>query len=332
MENEKIIYDTHELMQMLSAFKKSRVLLTAVELDIFNSLDNEEMSAPELADKIDADSPALSKLLYALVSLELLTIKGNKFSNSNTSKKYFVKSGSSFLGGAMHQVQLWNSWNNLTDIVKSGQDEVKRKIYNREHDWLADFIAAMHARGVLEAQKVKPLINFEGVKKVLDLGGGSGIFASTFIRNTPSMHAIVFDLPNVIPLTEQYIAGENLTGRITTLEGNYLYDDIGSGYDLIFLSAVIHSNSYDENLSLMKKCANALNPNGRIVVMDFIMDEDRTRPVHGALFAINMLVNTEKGTTYTRKEIENWLYAAGLQNIEMKKVDRKIGLISGRLK
>ena len=180
-----------------------------------------------------------------------------------------------------------------------------------------------------ELLQLKNGINFEGVKKILDIGGGSGIFASTFIKDNPALSAVVFHLPNVISLTKEYIEKENMSDRISTLTGNYLRDHIGSGYDFIFLSAVIHSNSYDENALLIKKCASALNKNGKIAILDYIMNDDRTIPLAGAIFAINMLVGTDEGTTYTEKEIIEWMSAAGINNFELINAGEGNGLLIG---
>ena len=100
--------------------------------------------------------------------------------------------------------------------------------------------------------------------------------------------------------------------RVTTATGDYLADDLPGGFDLVFLSAVVHSNSSEENASLIRKCAAALEPGGRVAVMDFVMNDDRTAPATGALFAINMLVATARGDTFTEAEIRGWLAGAGL--------------------
>lgn len=329
-ENEE--YSKQEVMQLLTGFQKSRILLTAIELDLFNELGEKSLTASELAVETRTDPDALATLLNALAAIRFLDKQGERYSNAGVSEKYFLKTGESYLGGAMHQVHLWETWNRLTENVRKGQGNVTRpEVNDRSSDWLDAFISAMDARGAAEAQMVKPLIGFDGIKRILDLGGGSGVFATTFIRNDPTMSAVVFDLPNVLPLTREYVDKHNMNDRIITWEGNYLTDDLGTGYDMVFLSAVIHSNSYDENALIIRKCAESLNPGGKVVVMDFIVDDDRTRPLKGALFAINMLVATEGGTTYTAKEVEAWMQSAGLGNFETKEADRGIRLITGYL-
>ena len=165
---------------------------------------------------------------------------------------------------------------------------------------------------------------------MLDVGGGSGAYAMAFVRRRKQIIAAVFDLPNVILITKRYIKKEGLLSKVKFITGDYNTDDLGSDYDLIFLSAIIHSNSFEQNRILIQKCAHALRDNGKIVVQDFIMDEARINPPFGAFFALNMLVATDSGDTYTESEVRAWLKEAGFTNIKRK--DTKFGttLIIGR--
>jgi hypothetical protein len=137
-------------------------------------------------------------------------------------------------------------------------------------------------------------------------------------------------LPNVIPLAQKYIAGEGFTSRVATATGDYLKDDLGNGYDLIFLSAVIHSNSPEENKLLFSKCYKALSKNGQLVVLDYVMNEDRTSPAMGAMFALNMLVGTKSGDTYSETEIKEWMKETGFSGFERKDTNYDSSLIIGR--
>jgi SAM-dependent methyltransferase len=133
-----------------------------------------------------------------------------------------------------------------------------------------------------------------------------------FAAKKPGLVAVVFDLPNVLPLTREYIAGADMTGCVTTAVGDYLVDPLPAGFDLVLLSAVIHSNSAPQNARLIRSCAAALNPGGRVAVVDWVMDSDRVAPAGGAFFALNMLVATDHGDTFTEAEIRGWMDDAGL--------------------
>jgi predicted O-methyltransferase YrrM len=207
---------------------------------------------------------------------------------------------------------MWHSWSGLTDAVREGKPALRAAINERGETWLKPFIAAMHHRAAQQAPAVAELVGLGGVARVLDVGGGSGAFAMAFAAKQPGLVAVVFDLPNVLPLTREYIAEAGLTSRVTTAVGDYLDDALPHGFDLVFLSAVIHSNSAAQNSALLRSCAAALNPGGRVAVVDWVMDEDRVAPAAGAFFALNMLVATESGDTFTEREIRGWMIGAGL--------------------
>jgi cyclopropane fatty-acyl-phospholipid synthase-like methyltransferase len=122
-------------------------------------------------------------------------------------------------------------------------------------------------------------------------------------------------LPNVIPITKKFIDKEGFSNKIKIHTGDYTSDDLPKGFDLVFLSAIIHSNSLATNQDLIRKCYNALNRNGSIVIQDWIMNNERTQPVSGAIFAINMLVGTEAGDCFTEQEVTGMLNGAGFRNI-----------------
>jgi SAM-dependent methyltransferase len=114
-----------------------------------------------------------------------------------------------------------------------------------------------------------------------------------------------------VPLTREYIEQAGLVERISIIPGDYARDELGSGFDLAFLSAIIHSNSYDQNQELVHKVSRCLKTGGRIVISDFIMEDNRFEPITGALFALNMLTGTPRGDTYTESEIKRWMHQAG---------------------
>jgi SAM-dependent methyltransferase len=304
-----------EIRAMVSGFRVSRIILTGFELGVFTALGHEELSAAEIAGETGADPRALDRLMNALCALGLLTKQGERFRNRAAAERYLVEGSPDYLAGLGHHANLWHRWSTLTDAVRAGTSVETRPVADRGEEWLHSFIGAMHDRGSRQAPAIITAIDLTGVGRVLDLGGGPGDFAMAFVRAHESITATVFDLPNVIPLTRDYIEAEGLSDRVDTLAGDFLVDDIGSGYDLIFLSAIVHSRSPGECRLLLHTCADALEPGGRIVISDWVMSEDRTEPVDGAIFALNMLVNTVAGDSYTESELHAWLGEAGLTDI-----------------
>jgi cyclopropane fatty-acyl-phospholipid synthase-like methyltransferase len=215
----------------------------------------------------------------------------------------------------MHINHLWNTWSNLTQVVKTGKSANPSEINDREENWLLPFINAMHDRAKKQAPQQLAGIDLKDVRSILDVGGGSGAYSMEFVSEKPEIEVTVFDLPGVVPITKKFLAREGYSQRIKTHAGDYTKDDLPKGFDLVFLSAIIHSNSLAVNHDLIKKCYASLNKEGKIIIQDWIMNNDRTHPVSGAVFAINMLVETESGDCFTEQEVRDMVSAAGFKNI-----------------
>jgi SAM-dependent methyltransferase len=298
---------------------------------MFTAIGDSSKTAAEVAVLIKTNERATDRLMDALCGMGLLRKKSGRFSNTPLSGRFLVEGKPDYMAGLMHSVHLWRTWSTLTDAVRAGTTVVQREVVNEQGvNWLNAFIAAMHMRAYKQAPALVKLLDLRGVRRVLDVGGGSGAYSMAFVRTKKGIHATVFDLPNVVPLAIRYIESEKLVERISTVAGDYEVDSLGSGFDLVFLSAIIHSDSVDINRQLVKKAYDALNPNGQLVIQDHIMDEDRTAPLAGALFSLNMLVGTQTGDTFTESEIRSWMDEAGFKNIRRKDNPVTTGLMMGR--
>jgi hypothetical protein len=307
--------DPNTIREFAASFQKSRILLSGFELDIFTNVEESGTTDNQIADNLHLDVHACKRLLNALVSLGFLTKQDNLFFNTPESFAFLSRKSPGYLGGLMHTNHLWNTWSNLTQVVKTGNSAHPAAIRERGGEWLSSFINAMHDRAKKQAPQQLAKIDLSGIKSLLDVGGGSGAYTMEFVSKKPEIEATVFDLPDVVPITRKYIDKEGFSGKINTFAGDYTTDELPGGYDLVFLSAIIHSNSLETNQSLMNKCFNALNKKGKIIIQDWIMNHDRTQPTSGAIFAINMLVGTEAGDCYTEREVTEMLVVAGFTNI-----------------
>ncbi|MGD0583852.1 MAG: methyltransferase [Bacteroidales bacterium] len=303
------------IREFASTFQKSRILLSGFELDLFTNIEKSGTAGDQIAEKLNLDEHACERLLNALVSLGFLTKQKGLFFNTPESFAFMSKKSSDYLGGLMHTNHLWNTWSNLTSVVKTGISAHPSEINVRGEEWLFPFINAMHDRATKQAPQQLANIDMSGIRSTLDIGGGSGAYSMEFVSKKPEIEATVFDLPNVIPITKKFIEKEGFSGKIKTHPGDYTKDDLPEGFDLVFLSAIIHSNSLEVNLDLIKKCFHSLNKNGQIIIQDWIMNNDRTQPTSGAIFAINMLVGTEAGDCFTEQEVSEMLNEAGFKNI-----------------
>ena len=300
------------IRELAMSFQSSRILLTAVELRVFGLIGDDGLTSAELAGRMACHPHATDRLLNALCAMQLLDKRDGRFWNTAGSRRFLDDSSPEYAAGLGHTASMWHTWSGLTEAVREGRPALRAAINERGDAWLKPFIAAMHYRAAQQAPAVAALVGLDGVARVLDVGGGSGAFAMAFARKQPGLAAVVFDLPNVVPLTRDYVTAAGLADRVTTAVGDYLVDPLPSGFDLVLLSAVIHSNSPQQNAALIASCAAALNPGGRVAVVDWVMDDDRVTPPGGAFFALNMLVATDRGDTFTEGEIRSWMDGAGL--------------------
>jgi SAM-dependent methyltransferase/predicted transcriptional regulator len=303
------------IREFASSFQKSRILLSGFELDIFTNIEESGITNKQISYNLILDEHACERLMNALVSLGFLKKKNHLFYNTTESFAFLSKKSPDYLGGLMHSNHLWNTWSNLTKVIKTGVSAHPDEINSRGEDWLTPFITAMHDRAKKQAPLQLASIDLSEIKSILDIGGGSGAYSMEFASRKPGIDATVFDLPNVVPITKVFLEKEGFSDKVKTYAGDYTTDDLPGGFDMVFLSAIIHSNSLEVNADLIKKCFGSLNKNGRIVIQDWIMNNDRTQPTPGAVFAINMLVGTESGDCYTEQEVTEMLSAAGFKDI-----------------
>jgi predicted O-methyltransferase YrrM len=305
-----------DLMLTMRAFQESRVLLTALELDLFTAV-GDGAPAETVAARLATDVRATASLLNALVAIGALTKRDGVFSNTSETARYLAASSPECArAGLMHIAQLWETWSTLSECVRTGTASAEPVNEARRPEWTRAFIAMMDQRARGEAGQLARAAGAAGARRMLDVGGGSGVYSIAFARAYPELHADVFDLPPVVELTREYIRAAGLAERIGTRSGDMRTDELGSGYDLLLLSAICHMFGPKENQELFARCYRALAPGGRLVVRDFILDPDQTSPRQASLFALNMLVGTKAGSTYTEAQYAEWLRGAGFSRVE----------------
>jgi 2-polyprenyl-3-methyl-5-hydroxy-6-metoxy-1,4-benzoquinol methylase len=309
-----------EIRKIWSSYQSSRALITANNYKVFNYLE-EPKTAKKLAKELKTDERATEILLNALTGLRLLKKKGNKFSNSSLASRFLVSGRPYYQGDIIRHVSsLWDNWSNLDAVLKTG------KPCRRSRNHKA-FILGMHNLAVLKIKEIINAIDLKGVNKALDLGGGPGTYSIGMAEK--GVRVALFDTPETIKIAKTIINDSGVNKEnIDFIEGDFLTDDIGSGYDLIFISQILHSYSKKSNILLLRKCRKALNTNGGVVIQEFLVNENRTHPIHSALFAINMLVNTKIGRTYSPGEMKGWVLKAGFRNVRKKVVTDGVLMIA----
>jgi (2Fe-2S) ferredoxin/SAM-dependent methyltransferase len=321
-----------DLNDKLRGFQTSRILLTALELDLFTAT-AAGAPAAAVAATLQTDPRATEMLLNALVSLGLLRKQGDTFHNQPAAARYF-QSGSpdNARPALLHTAHLWHRWSHLTACVKAGTAVPESPATARTDagdDWTEAFIAAMHRNASERAPLVVRAIHPHNAARLLDVGGGSGAYSIAFAQANPTLTADLLDRPEVLPIAQRHIDAAGLTARIHPRPGDLRTDPLGHHYDLVFLSAICHMLSPAENQDLLQRCHQALAPGGRLVIQDFILDASKTAPRFAALFSINMLTGTAGGASYSEPEYAAWLQQAGFQDIRRESLPGITALMLG---
>lgn len=312
-----------ELTRISSGFAEARILQVSVKLGIFDAIKEEGSSSEEIARVIRTDPRATELLLNALVALKILEKKEKKFFNTEVSIKYLVKASPRYLGYMiLFEESLWGTWEKLEDSIRTGQPARPADMFQSREEETQRFIMAMHslvrARG--DAEKMCEVIDFGSIKSLIDIGSGPGTYPIEFIKKHPHLKITILDLPNTLKITRKILKEEGVLDSIEIIEGDYNRDPIPSGFDMAFLSNIIHSEDEETNRQLIKKIYDSLNNNGQIVIKDHILDDTLTNPPVGAIFSILMLLVT-RGRAYSFGEVKNWLEEAGFKGIEWKKLE-----------
>jgi 3-hydroxy-5-methyl-1-naphthoate 3-O-methyltransferase len=301
------------LDQMIRSYMPSRCMLTALELDIFTAV-GDGANAEQIGARIQANARAVGMLLNALVALGLLAKNGDDYKNAPESARFFVQgSKQSHRNGLLHIANIWHRWSTLTDAVRRGT----RIPIDRDQTpaWARDFIAGMQRNAKDRAPHVVKALGTAGVRRVLDLGGGSGAYSIAFAKACPEVQCDILDVPEVVPLTAEYVNKAGVFEQVKIRAGDMLRDDFGSGYDIVMLNAICHMFSEEQNRDIFRRARMGLAPDGRLVVQDFILNPDKTGPQHAALFSLNMLVATDGGASYSEVEYTRWMKGAGFAEV-----------------
>ncbi len=318
-----------DLNERIRGFQQSRAILTALELDLFTAI-GEGGAAAEIAARIHANSRATEMLLHAMASLQLVVKSDGRFYSSPVAARFFTAaSPQNARPGLLHTASLWKTWSTLTECVRAGTSVIRQEMAELPYDWTQAFIAAMHRNAVERAVPLVAAVGAQGVRRMLDVGGGSGAYSIAFAAANPELQAYILDLAAVVPIAQRHIEQAGVSGRVHTRVGDLRADHLGEGYDLVLASAICHMLDEKENAHLIARCYEALAPGGRLVIQEFILDPDKCGPQWAALFSLNMLVGTRAGASYSDPEYTAWMSAAGFTAIRHVRMPGPAGLMIG---
>jgi hypothetical protein len=311
-----------DLLALARNYQEAAVLTAAAELNLFSALSSAPATTIELARVTQCDPRGLSLFLDALAALRLLEKSGDAYALAPGLGAFLTPEGAqSVLAMMQHQASCLRRWAQLARVVQTGQPAARIPGVRGEAGEQEAFIGAMHNISAPAADKVIRAIQPLQFQHLLDIGGASGTWTIAFLRACPKARATLFDLAPVSAMARQRLARVGLAEQVRLVAGDFMADPLPAGADLAWVSAIVHQNSRNQNRMLFGKVFAALVPGGRIAIRDILMDENRTRPVMGALFALNMLVATEGGGTFTFSELREDLESAGFGQVAVARRD-----------
>ncbi|MBC7963042.1 MAG: SAM-dependent methyltransferase [Steroidobacteraceae bacterium] len=305
-----------ELLQLSGGYWNVCALHAAVKLDVFTQMSQGAASAADISMVTGSDERGMTMLLNALAAMGLLDKFENKFSIPPFSATYLSKDSDNYLGYIiLHHHNLMSGWARLDEAVKNGGP--LRSNSSRTDDEAAreSFLMGMFNLASLAAPLVVPAIDLSGRRSLLDLGGGPGTYAIHFCLHNPELKAVVYDLPTTRRFAEETIQRFGLSDRISFSAGDILADDIGSGYDVVWISQLLHSEDPTGAAIMLRKGVQAVVPGGLVIVQEFILDDNHAAPPFPTLFSLNMLLGTQGGQSYSQGELSDMMTQSGVRNI-----------------
>ncbi len=317
--------DPGGVLDLIEAFRRSKVMFAAVALGIFDRLGESLEDATTLATRLGADRHALERLLNACVALGFLNKMGGVYSNQPVAETYLRRSSPQTLTGYIlySNNALYPMWGKLEDAVREGTHRWQQTFrhdgnifdhFFRTEESRRDFIAGMNGLGLISSPKVVAAFDLSRFTRLVDLGGATGHLAIAACERYTALRAAVFDLPRVIELAKEFAAKSPVLDRVDLIAGDFFRDPLPEA-DLYSVGRILHDWSDDKVRALLAKIYAALPAGGGLLIAERLLDEDKTGPLPALLQSLNMLICTE-GKERTLSEYAALLRDAGFTEVD----------------
>lgn len=313
------------VLDLLVAFRRSKAMFAAVELGVFDALDPRPKTAAALAEELHASADALSRLLDACVGMGLLVFGPGGYANTPAATAFLCRASPRRLTGYLiySNEVLWKLWEHLEDAVREGTHRWKQTYgwdgpifanFFRTDEARQEFVQGMHGYGLISSPQVVASFDLSRFRKMVDLGGATGHLTVAACERYPSLHGVVFDLPDVAPIARSMIAASSVADRISVQAGDFFTDPLPEA-DLFAVGRILHDWLEDKIRTLLRKVYERLPAGGALLVAEKLLNEDRTGPSWAQVQSLNMLVCTE-GKERTLAEYESLLKQAGFAEVQ----------------
>lgn len=308
------------IMQFAWGYVPPLILEAAIRHRVFDVLDAGPKTVQEVRKDTGASERGLSAIMNALVGLNFLAKDSQgRYSLTPESSAFLVSTKPGFQGGLIRHCSehLIPKWLSLNEIVATGRPVQAVNQQSGGSEFFEKFVVDIFPMSYPSAQNLARHLNLSAATqsvRVLDLAAGSGVWGIALAQSSEKVHVTAVDWAKVLPITRKTVARFGLTERFSFVEGDLLQADFGSNQTVATLGHILHSEGIERSRQLLAKTFRALASGGTIAIAEFLVNTDRTGPVNGLFFAVNMLVNTDTGDTFSFEEISRWLAEAGFVN------------------
>lgn len=320
MNNKKPFISPTPIMDLSTAYWNSQVFFTANRIGLFELLSDESKSIADISVALDKHPQPVKLLLNACVALGVLDQEGDQYKNNELSNTYLVPGQPTYMGNAvLYSDDLYDTWGKLEQCLKDNKPMMPPAEYLGDSpDKTRHFVYGMHNRALGTASALVGLVDLEGRKNLLDVGGGPGTYSCLLTARYPQLKSRLMDLPGIIVHSNDIIASMGRQEQVTTFAGDYHSSEFPGDNDVVLISGVFHRETEVDCRQLIKKAAESMDKNGLLIISDVFSDEGGTSPVFATLFAINMLLTAENGRVHPDVEVMNWMLDEGFEGMECK--------------
>jgi precorrin-6B methylase 2 len=309
-----------KILQTGLAFWPSKTLLSAIELGVFTELARGPERFEALRDRLGLHPRSARDFLDTLVALGFLSRTGDRYANTPETDLFLDRSKPSYLGGMLEMAnsRLYPFWAHLTEALRTGlpQNEIKTGDAGLFENLYADparlkqFLAAMTGLSHGANMAIARAFPWANYRTFVDVGTAQGDLAAQIAKANPHLRGIGFDLPQVAPIFEEYVAQVGVADRLTFVAGSFFDQDLPKA-DVVLMGHILHDWDLPTKKMLIQKAYDAIPVGGALVVYEAIIDDDRSQNAFGLMMSLNMLIETPGGFDYTGADCAGWMTAAG---------------------
>jgi len=311
--------DPSPIVRLSTAYWESQTLLTANRMGVFDCLADGAKSVDEVAVELKTDRRGTGLFLRALVGLGFLSEEDGRFANAPVAAVFLVKRSPAFMGNAIrYSDQLYATWGRLEDALRSGQPALAAEAYLGDNPVRTrTFVQAMHERALGVARALVGILDLQGRRSMLDVGGGPGTYSVLLTERFPGLTAEVLELPGVAAVARELVAAAGASDRVVVRDGDYHSTDFGSGKDVVLMSGMFHRETAQTCRSLIGRAFACLEPGGLLAVSDVFTDRGGSQPTFAAMFGLNMMLTAPDGGVHPDADVQAWMAESGFRELRV---------------